>query len=64
LRTKNYMYVEYKTGEHELYDLSKDPYELHNEYATASPELERQLAAQLDPLRHCSAEECREAEDG
>ena len=28
LRTNNYLYVEYKTGEHELYDLRKDPYEL------------------------------------
>jgi len=64
LRTNNYLYVAYKTGEHELYDLRKDPHELHNEYATASEKLEQRLAAQLDPLRHCSAEECREAEGG
>jgi len=64
LRTKNYLYVEYKTGEHELYDLRKDPYELHNEYATASPELEQRLEGQLDALRQCSAAECREAEGG
>jgi N-acetylglucosamine-6-sulfatase len=64
LRTKNYLYVEYKTGEHELYDLRKDPHELHNEYATASPELEQRLEAQLDALRQCSTAECREAEGG
>jgi len=64
LRTKNYLYVEYKTGEHELYDLRKDPYELDNEYATASPELTERLEAQLDALRQCSAEKCRESEDG
>jgi arylsulfatase A-like enzyme len=63
LRTKNYLYVDYKTGEHELYDLREDPYELHNEYATAPPELTQRLEAQLDALRQCSAAECRAAED-
>ena len=64
LRTNNYLYIDYKTGEHELYDLRKDPYELHNEYAIASPKLKKRLEAQLDPLRQCSAEKCREAENG
>jgi N-acetylglucosamine-6-sulfatase len=59
LRTNNYLYVEYKSGEHELYDLRKDPYELDNEYATATPELKQRLEA----LRQCSAAECRAAED-
>ncbi|MDQ3183786.1 MAG: sulfatase [Actinomycetota bacterium] len=63
LRTNNYLYVDYKTGEHELYDLREDPYELHNEYATAPPELTQRLEAQLDALRQCSAAECRAAED-
>jgi N-acetylglucosamine-6-sulfatase len=63
LRTNHYLYVEYKTGEHELYDLRKDPYELRNLYASASPELKRRLEAQLDALRRCAAEECRAAED-
>jgi arylsulfatase A-like enzyme len=62
LRTNNYLYVDYKTGEHELYDLRKDPHELNNMYATAPPELTRRLEAQLDALRQCSAEECRAAE--
>jgi N-acetylglucosamine-6-sulfatase len=64
LRTSDYLYVEYKTGEHELYDLRKDPYELQNEYASASPELKQRLEAQLDALRQCEAEECRAAEGG
>jgi N-acetylglucosamine-6-sulfatase len=63
LRTQKYLYVEYKTGEHELYDLRKDPYELNNEYASASPELKGRLEAQLDALRQCSAGGCRAAED-
>ena len=64
LRTNNYLYVEYKTGEHELYDLEEDPYELRNLYATAPADLKRRLEVQLDALRKCSAEECRAAEDG
>jgi N-acetylglucosamine-6-sulfatase len=62
LRTEDYLYVEYKTGEHELYDLRKDPYELHNEYAKAPPDLKQRLESQLDALRKCSGEECRDAE--
>ncbi len=64
LRAEDYLYVEYKTGEHELYDLRKDPYELHNEYATVPPDLKRRLEAQLDALRQCSGEKCHAAEDG
>ena len=62
LRTNNYLYVDYKTGEHELYDLRKDPYELNNMYATAPPEITQRLEAQLDALRQCSAAQCRAAE--
>jgi N-acetylglucosamine-6-sulfatase len=64
LRTNNYLYVDYKTGEHELYDLRKDPYELNNMYATAPPKITQRLEAQLDALRQCSAAECRAAESG
>jgi N-acetylglucosamine-6-sulfatase len=63
LRTENHLYVEYKTGEHELYDLKEDPYELRNLYTTASPDLKRRLEGQLDALRQCSAEKCRTAEE-
>jgi N-acetylglucosamine-6-sulfatase len=63
LRTNNYLYVEYKTGEHELYDLRKDPYELDNEYTSATPDLKQRLEAQLDALRQCSGAGCRAAED-
>ncbi|MGH3146695.1 MAG: sulfatase-like hydrolase/transferase, partial [Rubrobacter sp.] len=64
LRTEDHLYVEYETGERELYDLRKDPYQLRNEYATAPPDLKRRLEEQLDALRQCSAEECRVAEGG
>ncbi len=64
LRTKNYLYAEYKTGEHELYDLRRDPYQLDNFYKTAPPDLVARLEARLDALRQCEAEECRGAENG
>jgi N-acetylglucosamine-6-sulfatase len=64
LRTEEHLYVEYKTGERELYDLKEDPYELRDRYATASPDLKRRLEGQLDALRKCSAEGCRSAEKG
>jgi len=64
LRTEDYLYVEYKTGERELYDLEEDPYELNNLYATVPRELKRRLEAQLDALRQCSGGGCRSPEDG
>jgi arylsulfatase A-like enzyme len=63
LRTEEHLYVEYKTGERELYDIEEDPYELRNLYATAPPDLKRRLEGQLDARRQCAAEDCRAAED-
>ena len=33
LRTYRYLYAEYSTGERELYDLERDPYELQSRHA-------------------------------
>jgi len=62
LRTGQYLFVEYKTGEHELYDLVKDPYQLENIYDEAPENLLQRLNSQLDSLRQCEAEDCRTAE--
>ena len=59
LRTERYLYVEYETGERQLYDLVADPFELRNLSATAPRELVDRLAARLAALRTCAAEECR-----
>jgi len=64
LRTRNYLYVEYKTGEHELYDLKVDPHQLENIYDSAPDRLIQRLESQLDALRQCEAEGCRAAEGG
>jgi N-acetylglucosamine-6-sulfatase len=64
LRTQEYLFVEYKTGEHELYDLRDDPHQLENLYDEAPEDLLKQLNAQLDALRQCEADACRAAEGG
>jgi hypothetical protein len=50
--TERYAYIEYQTGEAELYDLQKDPFELVNLAAvTADHGLRARLSAQLQALR-------------
>ena len=63
VRTEGYLFVEYRTGEHELYDLQKDPYQLENLYDRAPEDLLQRLNSQLDSLRQCEAKGCRAAED-
>jgi N-acetylglucosamine-6-sulfatase len=63
LRTATHTYVVYTTtGEHELYDLQADPYELHNMYKTADPALVKQLDAWLELFKKCHGAECRVAD--
>jgi arylsulfatase A-like enzyme/predicted TIM-barrel fold metal-dependent hydrolase len=62
IRTKEYLYVEYNTGERELYDFNKDPYELQSLHATADPALIKQLTSRLEELRRCAAASCRATE--
>jgi arylsulfatase A-like enzyme len=64
LRTNDHLYVEYKTGERELYDLRTDPYELRNVYETAPPDLKKRLESHLSTLGKCASEGCRTAEGG
>lgn len=63
VRTGNYLYVEYGTGEKELYNLGDDPYELRSRHRTAGSDLKRRLAARLDDLRGCAADGCLRAEN-
>jgi N-acetylglucosamine-6-sulfatase len=64
LRTENRSYVEYVTGERELYDLANDPHQLQNlasdpDYAA---EVDR-FHAWLDAFRACSGRACRAVEN-
>jgi N-acetylglucosamine-6-sulfatase len=63
VRTQRYLYVEYEAGEHELYDLRKDPYELRNLYDSADQDLITNLDSRLDALRDCAGDGCRAAEN-
>ena len=62
MRTGNYTYVEYETGEKELYNINLDRYQLHNLASTAAPALLQQFAARLSELRTCKADSCRAIE--
>jgi N-acetylglucosamine-6-sulfatase len=66
VRTARYNYVEYGTGEKELYDLNADPTELTNIYSPDSPVV-ADLHARLNALKSCagwdaSAGSCKTAE--
>jgi N-acetylglucosamine-6-sulfatase len=63
VRTRRYIYVEYEDGEHELYDLEKDPYELRNLYDSADLDLISELDSRLDALGDCAGQSCRAAEN-
>jgi N-acetylglucosamine-6-sulfatase len=64
LRTEDRLYVEYETGERELYDLREDPYQLDNRYKIADPDLVQYAEGWLEALRGCVRATCRTAEDG
>jgi N-acetylglucosamine-6-sulfatase len=60
IRTHRYIYAEYKNGERELYDLRRDPYELHSRQKDpAYASVEAELAARLDRLKSCAGASCR-----
>jgi arylsulfatase A-like enzyme len=59
LRTTDYTYVEYATGQAELYDIHKDPYQLSNQYGGAPATLLKQLSDRVAALRSCRGATCR-----
>lgn len=68
VRTFQYNYVEYETGEKELYDLNVDPAELTNIYNSTPQALRSELKAKLEALKICaradtSATSCTRAEE-
>lgn len=56
-------YVEYSTGEKELYDLGSDPYQVRSLHDDPEHRTEMEiLSERLDELRDCSGDDCRAAE--
>ena len=62
MRTDHYTYVEYVTGERELYDLRRDPHELQNVYSRATRRTRDGLEAALAALEECRGSACRRIE--
>lgn len=60
IRTLERKYIEYESGDRELYNLEHDPHELTNHYDDAAPP--KGLAARLQGLESCSGYSCRLAE--
>ncbi len=59
LRTYRYTFVEYTTGERELYDLERDPFQLQSLHADpAHAEVQEELARRLARLRDCAGTDC------
>ncbi len=61
-RAAHMTYVEYSTGERELYDLRIDPNELVNEYSRSTIGTRRRFHRALRALAACSARRCRAIE--
>jgi arylsulfatase A-like enzyme len=59
IRTPRYLYAEHATGERELYDLARDPYELQSLHADPSHAgTVAALARRLAALRGCAGQSC------
>jgi N-acetylglucosamine-6-sulfatase len=59
IRTERYMYAEHSTGEQELYDVRKDPFELvSRDNAPAYASVKAQLATRLHELQNCAGSSC------
>ncbi|MGH6819988.1 MAG: sulfatase-like hydrolase/transferase, partial [Methylocella sp.] len=63
IHTEDYVYVEYRDGERELYDMKADPNQLSNIYETADQGLVAKLSAWLAALSNCAGASCRAAEN-
>lgn len=63
IRIDGYAYIEYATGEKELYDLKNDPGQLKNIASTADSVWLKKLAERLKEMRECAGETCRNVED-
>lgn len=63
LRTAAYTFVQWGSGDRELYDLKADPYQLQNLASKADPVLIQRLSTRLSELSKCRGDECRRVEE-
>ena len=62
-RASTYKYVEYNTGEKELYILAPDPDEMENQASAASQNFLKAASTYLATLKSCKASGCLSAEE-
>lgn len=62
VRSENHVLVDYTEKRDELYDFSRDPFQLENYVTTAPKDLKRGLRRDLATLRECAGASCRKAE--
>jgi N-acetylglucosamine-6-sulfatase len=63
LRSEDVLYTEYETGERELYNLRKDPYQIANIAREVPKSLLREYSRQLEALATCAGSECARLEN-
>jgi hypothetical protein len=63
LRGEDVLYVEYETGERELYNLRTDPFQLSNLAREADKPLLRAYSRRLQGLSSCAGPDCQELEN-
>ncbi|MEM7349429.1 MAG: sulfatase-like hydrolase/transferase [Acidobacteriota bacterium] len=61
VRTLGHMYIEYETGERELYDLVNDPYQMESQHDSAPATVLEALQKPLNALKDCSGADCAAA---
>ncbi len=64
VRTKEDVYIEYSSGDKELYNLTENPNQLENSYNTTDPELITTLSQQLNSIDTCSGSSCLLTDQG
>ena len=62
VHTRDAVYIRYATGEKEMYELNKDPYQLDGSVRNTT--LKNRLKKRLAALETCARHSCRAAEDG
>ena len=62
LRSGHFVYVEYKDGEREYYNLARDPYERHNTYNRLKAKPRSRLHNALRKMRRCKGRACSAAQ--
>jgi hypothetical protein len=62
LRMRGGLYVEYASGERELYDLNEDRQQMNNLAGSTDPAVLEELSSRLAKVKDCAGEACRDAE--